>query len=47
MNVSSVLGISPFSIINLVYNGIKAWLHFWTMNVCTQLSNDGIAVPTD
>lgn len=41
MNVSSVLDIMPFSNINPVYNGTKAWLHFWTMDVCTQLSNDG------
>lgn len=40
MNVSSVLGISPFSIINPVYNGSKAWMHFWTMNLRSQLSKD-------
>jgi short-subunit dehydrogenase involved in D-alanine esterification of teichoic acids len=40
MNVSSVLGINPFSIINPVYNGSKAWMHFWTMNLRTQLSKD-------
>jgi short-subunit dehydrogenase involved in D-alanine esterification of teichoic acids len=44
MNVSSVLGISPFSIINPVYNGSKAWMHFWTMNLRTQLSKDRTAV---
>lgn len=38
INVSSVLGFSPFSIINPVYNGTKAWLHFWTMNLRTQLA---------
>lgn len=37
MNVSSLLGFIPFSIINPVYNGTKAWLHFWTMNLRTQL----------
>lgn len=40
MNVSSVLGISPISIVNPVYNGSKAWLHFWTMNLRTQLEKD-------
>lgn len=40
MNVSSVLGINPFSIINPVYNGSKAWMHFWTMNLRTQLEKD-------
>lgn len=37
MNVSSVLGYIPFSIINPVYNGTKAWVHFWTMNLRSQL----------
>jgi short-subunit dehydrogenase involved in D-alanine esterification of teichoic acids len=40
MNVSSVLGLSPFSIINPVYNGSKAWLHCWTMNLRSQLARD-------
>lgn len=40
VNVSSVLGFIPFSIINPVYNGTKAWVHFWTMNLRTQLSKD-------
>jgi short-subunit dehydrogenase involved in D-alanine esterification of teichoic acids len=40
MNVSSVLGISPFSIVNPVYNGSKAWLHCWTMNLRSQLARD-------
>lgn len=31
INVSSVLGFVPFSVINPVYNGTKAWLHFWSM----------------
>lgn len=39
INVSSVLGFVPFSIINPVYNGTKAWLHFWSMNLRTQLKN--------
>ncbi|KAK4183956.1 hypothetical protein QBC35DRAFT_506949 [Podospora australis] len=40
INVSSVLGFVPFSIINPVYNGTKAWLHFWSMNLRTQLKRD-------
>ncbi|PHH91483.1 hypothetical protein CDD83_266 [Cordyceps sp. RAO-2017] len=39
INVSSVLGFVPFSIINPVYNGTKAWLRFWSMNLRTQLKN--------
>ena len=35
INVSSVLGFIPISIVNPVYNGTKAWLHFWTMNLRT------------
>lgn len=35
INVSSVLGFVPFSIINPVYNGTKAWVHCWTTNLCT------------
>lgn len=30
----------PFSIINPVYNGTKAWLHFWSMNLRTQLRRE-------
>jgi short-subunit dehydrogenase involved in D-alanine esterification of teichoic acids len=44
INVSSVLGFIPFSVINPVYNGTKAWLHFWTMNLRTQLRNAGANV---
>jgi short-subunit dehydrogenase involved in D-alanine esterification of teichoic acids len=33
INVSSILGYIPFSIVNPVYNGTKAWVHFWTMNL--------------
>lgn len=44
INVSSVLGFVPFSIINPVYNGTKAWLHFWSMNLRTQLANSGSKV---
>ncbi|KFA68374.1 hypothetical protein S40285_02493 [Stachybotrys chlorohalonatus IBT 40285] len=41
INVSSVLGFIPFSIINPVYNGTKAFLHFWSMNLRTQLEHAG------
>ncbi|KAL0934907.1 short-chain dehydrogenase [Colletotrichum truncatum] len=44
INVSSVLGFIPFSIINPVYNGTKAWLHFWSMNLRTQLAKGGSSV---
>lgn len=33
INVSSVLGFVPFSVINPVYNGTKAWLHFWSLTL--------------
>ncbi|KAL4808298.1 hypothetical protein BDV18DRAFT_134640 [Aspergillus unguis] len=42
INVSSVLGFIPFSIINPVYNGTKAWLHFWTVNLRTQIEWAGL-----
>jgi short-subunit dehydrogenase involved in D-alanine esterification of teichoic acids len=38
MNVSSVLGFNPFSVINPVYNGTKAWLHMFSTNLRTQLA---------
>ncbi|KAK5138171.1 hypothetical protein LTR08_004866 [Meristemomyces frigidus] len=38
MNVSSVLGFIPTSIINPVYNGTKSFVHFWSMNLRTQLA---------
>lgn len=41
VNVSSVLGYLPSSIINPVYNGTKAWVHFWSLNLRTQLEQDG------
>lgn len=44
MNVSSVLGFIPFSIINPVYNGTKAFLHSWSLNLRTQLKNGGSKV---
>lgn len=44
MNVSSVLGFIPTSIINPVYNGTKAFLHFWTMALRTQVKDSNIRV---
>ncbi|KAI0527713.1 NAD(P)-binding protein [Xylaria bambusicola] len=44
INVSSVLGFAPFSLINLVYNGTKAWLHFWSINLRAQLEETGVKV---
>jgi short-subunit dehydrogenase involved in D-alanine esterification of teichoic acids len=41
MNVSSVLGHNPYSIVNPIYNGTKAWVHFFTMNLRTQLRQAG------
>lgn len=41
VNVSSVLGYMPSSVINPVYNGTKAWIHFFTTNMRTQLKNTG------
>jgi short-subunit dehydrogenase involved in D-alanine esterification of teichoic acids len=41
MNVSSVLGYNPFSLVNPVYNGTKAWVHFFTMNLRSQLRDAG------
>ncbi|KAF4456340.1 hypothetical protein F53441_1499 [Fusarium austroafricanum] len=44
INISSGLAYIPFSIINPVYNGTKAWLHFWSMNLRTQLKDTNIRV---
>jgi short-subunit dehydrogenase involved in D-alanine esterification of teichoic acids len=41
MNVSSVLGYNPYSLLNPVYNGTKAWVHFFTMNLRSQLRQAG------
>ena len=41
MNVSSVLGYNPTSLVNPIYNGTKAWLHFFTMNLRSQLQTAG------
>ena len=40
-NVSSVLGYVPTSVQNPVYNGTKAWMHSWSMNLRTQLKAAG------
>lgn len=44
VNVSSVLGFVPFSIVNPVYNGTKAWMHFWSMALRTQLNESSVHV---
>jgi short-subunit dehydrogenase involved in D-alanine esterification of teichoic acids len=44
VNVSSVLGFVPFSIINPVYCGTKAWMHFWSMDLRTQLKDTSVNV---
>lgn len=44
VNVSSVLGFVPFSIINPVYNGTKAWIHFWSMALRVQLKDSSVRV---
>lgn len=44
MNVSSVLGFNPVSVVNPVYNGSKAWVHFFTTNLRTQLAQAGSKV---
>ncbi|GAB7354274.1 hypothetical protein MBLNU459_g4802t1 [Dothideomycetes sp. NU459] len=41
INVSSVLGFIPTSVQNPVYNGTKAFVHFNTMNLRTQLEQAG------
>lgn len=44
INVSSVLAYVPFSIINPVYNGTKAWLHSWSLALRAQLKDTNIKV---
>jgi short-subunit dehydrogenase involved in D-alanine esterification of teichoic acids len=44
VNVSSVLGFVPFSVVNPVYCGTKAWMHFWSMNLRKQLIDTGVNV---
>jgi short-subunit dehydrogenase involved in D-alanine esterification of teichoic acids len=41
MNISSILGYNPSSLINCVYNGTKAWVHLFTMNLRSQLREAG------
>jgi short-subunit dehydrogenase involved in D-alanine esterification of teichoic acids len=41
VNVSSLLGFVPVIVINPVYNGTKAWVHCWSMNLRTQLAKEG------
>ncbi|KAJ1032017.1 hypothetical protein NDA13_002393 [Ustilago tritici] len=43
-NVSSVLGFVPYSIINPVYNGAKAFVHFWSETQRVQLKNTNVRV---
>jgi len=44
VKVSSFLGYIPTSVINPVYNGTKAWVHFWSMNMRTQLEDTKVRV---
>jgi short-subunit dehydrogenase involved in D-alanine esterification of teichoic acids len=44
VNVSSVLGFVPFSVINPVYCGTKAWMHFWCMDLRAQLKDSNIKI---
>lgn len=44
VNVSSSLGFCPTSIINPCYNGTKAWLHAFTVNMRTQLAKNATKV---
>ncbi|KJX99116.1 short-chain dehydrogenase like protein [Zymoseptoria brevis] len=41
MNISSILGYNPTSLINPVYNGSKAWVAFFTTNLRSQLKQAG------
>lgn len=44
MNVSSVLGFVPYSILNCNYNGTKAAVHFWSMAQRVQLKDTPIRI---
>jgi short-subunit dehydrogenase involved in D-alanine esterification of teichoic acids len=44
VNISSILGFVPFSIINPVYNGTKSWVHFWSMALRKQLGESKVRV---
>ncbi|ETI23515.1 hypothetical protein G647_05317 [Cladophialophora carrionii CBS 160.54] len=52
INVSSILGFLPSSVINPVYNGTKAWVHMFSLNLRSQYERSGkikvveIAPPT-
>jgi short-subunit dehydrogenase involved in D-alanine esterification of teichoic acids len=52
INVSSILAYLPYSVINPVYNGTKAWVHMFSMNLRSQYEKSGkikvveIAPPT-
>lgn len=38
INVSSSLGYAPIMLMNPIYNGTKAFVHYWTTNLRTQLA---------
>ncbi|KAI2464938.1 NAD(P)-binding protein [Annulohypoxylon bovei var. microspora] len=44
INVTSVLGFVPFSIINPVYNGTKSFLRFFSMALRSQLKDTSVRV---
>lgn len=44
VNVSSVLGFIPFSIVNPVYCATKSWVHFWSMSLRKQLEGSNVNV---
>ncbi len=44
MNVTSVLGIVPFSLINPTYNGSKAYMRFYTMALRDQLKDVNVKI---
>lgn len=44
MNVTSVLGFVPFSVINPSYNASKAYMHFYTETMRVQLKNTNVRV---
>jgi short-subunit dehydrogenase involved in D-alanine esterification of teichoic acids len=44
VNVSSVLGFIPFSIVNPVYCATKSWVHFWSISLREQLKDSKVRV---
>jgi short-subunit dehydrogenase involved in D-alanine esterification of teichoic acids len=44
VNVSSVLGFVPFSVVNPVYCATKSWVHFWSMSLRKQLEGSDMKV---